>query len=136
MLKKHLACLAKLQHPSQSGSRPDGRREEPWRYKFNPYCAALLVIYCSVAYIRINYLALIVTLMYRPTNHVHPFRHNGIDHRRHPNHGASRSPIGGNAETQPIAHRGTLVYYMIECILARFVPILILTSPICMCHNA
>ena len=78
-------------------------------YKFNPYCAALLVIYCSVTYIRTNYIVLTVTLTYRPTYHVRPFRHNRDRDPQHPNHGASRSPIGGNVETQPIVHHRTLV---------------------------
>ena len=83
--------------------------DRPISYKFNPYCDGLLVIYCSVTYIRTNYIVLTVTLTYRPTYHVRPFRHNRDRDPQHPNHGASRSPIGGNVETQPIVHRGTLV---------------------------
>ena len=60
----------------------------------------------------------------------------GIIILQHPHHGASRPPIGGNVETQPIVHRGTLVQCMIDNILAWFARILILTSPICMCHKA
>ena len=55
---------------------------------------------------------------------------------RHPHHGASRPPTGGNVEKHPIGHRGSLVIHLVEDSLARFDWILTLTISIMPCQLA